>query len=547
MVHHDTPPADPPLSTPPGARADRDGPGDSVPAGRILPGGLRVLGRMGSTAEGTLYRAEYLTGLEVVLVILRPLAGGAEPLRRERVGRAMQIRHPNVAGVHQVGDMEDGSVYVVVEQLAGEPLATLLPPGHTLAPGEALELVLQAAAGLQAAHRAGFVHGNLSPHTILVMPVGQSRSLVKLIGFSLDPAFRQDAVKPPAAGYASPERLVGQAADERSDVYSLGAVLHHLLTGMPPNRGHVDGSAPEAARSVLEFALAPAPERRFQTVAEMSAALERLGPIAGDTRQARTRPAVRLGAAAAGVAIMATGIWLLPGGTETGVTPGGEDRALQVGDTTDREGPGLGSAPTRAAPVAPVPARSPSPVPPAAGQDAPRPRVSSPGTNSRGRDDPPAGVRPDTAPRAPPPAPGRTELADADTSRQIDTARGAALPPAEPPTPSLESRAQVYLRIGLDEASRQLGRPVHAIEGMTPLFLGLARSPFPGYAAAGPAVRAVYMGPNGSLILLDQQRMRPGRSVTGATTTRWRIGDVMLYLHGEARPRVLSSLARRVR
>jgi hypothetical protein len=105
----------------------------------------------------------------------------------------------------------------------------------------------------------------------------------------------------------------------------------------------------------------------------------------------------------------------------------------------------------------------------------------------------------------------------------------------------------VYLRIGLDEASRQLGRPVHAIEGMTPLFLGLARSRFPGYTAAGPAVRAVYMGPNGSLILLDQQRMRPGRGAPVPTTTRWRIGDVMLYLHGEVQPRVLSSLAKRVR
>jgi hypothetical protein len=111
----------------------------------------------------------------------------------------------------------------------------------------------------------------------------------------------------------------------------------------------------------------------------------------------------------------------------------------------------------------------------------------------------------------------------------------------------MEERAQVFLRIGLDEASRQLGRPVHAIEGMTPLFLGLARSRFPGYTAAGPAVRVVYIGPNGSLILLDQQRMRPGRRVPAPTATRWRIGDVMLDLHGEAGPGVLSSFAKRVR
>jgi hypothetical protein len=111
----------------------------------------------------------------------------------------------------------------------------------------------------------------------------------------------------------------------------------------------------------------------------------------------------------------------------------------------------------------------------------------------------------------------------------------------------MEERAQVYLRIGLDEASRLLGRPVHVIEGMTPSFLGLARSRFPGYTAAGPAVRVVYIGPNGSLILLDQQRMRPGRREPAPSATRWRIGDVMLYLHGEAPPRVLRNFARRVR
>jgi hypothetical protein len=57
----------------------------------------------------------------------------------------------------------------------------------------------------------------------------------------------------------------------------------------------------------------------------------------------------------------------------------------------------------------------------------------------------------------------------------------------------MEARAGVYLRIGLDEASRQLGGPVHVVEGMTPSFVGLAQSRFPGYSTAGPAVRVVYI------------------------------------------------------
>jgi hypothetical protein len=137
---------------------------------------------------------------------------------------------------------------------------------------------------------------------------------------------------------------------------------------------------------------------------------------------------------------------------------------------------------------------------------------------------------------------------DADTDLSIETGM-VATPQSEPPQPpTFEERAQVYLRIGLDEASQQLGRPVHAIEGMTALFLGLARSRFSAYAdTTRPVVRSVYIGPNGDLILLDQQRVRPGERVPAATATSRRIGDVMLYVHGEARPEVLRNLVTRVR
>ena len=121
-------------------------------------------------------------------------------------------------------------------------------------------------------------------------------------------------------------------------------------------------------------------------------------------------------------------------------------------------------------------------------------------------------------------------------------------PPPEPPPPTIENRAQVYLRIGLDEARRQLGGPVHVIEGMSPLFHGLAKRVVPTFTdTVRPVVRSVYMGPNESLILLDQQRVRPGAAVPALGGNSWRVGDVILYLHGEARPEVLRNLSRRVR
>ncbi|MGH2709417.1 MAG: hypothetical protein ACRDJK_14145, partial [Actinomycetota bacterium] len=121
-------------------------------------------------------------------------------------------------------------------------------------------------------------------------------------------------------------------------------------------------------------------------------------------------------------------------------------------------------------------------------------------------------------------------------------------PPPDSASPTWEDRAQVSLRIGLDEASRHLGEPAHAIEGMSPLFMGLARGRFPeGADTTRPLVRGVYLDPNGALILLDQQRIRSEPQASTATETRWRIGDVMLYLHGEGRPAILRNLARRVR
>jgi hypothetical protein len=149
------------------------------------------------------------------------------------------------------------------------------------------------------------------------------------------------------------------------------------------------------------------------------------------------------------------------------------------------------------------------------------------------------------------------EELDRERLRSRANAATAALPPprpeapaaAPPPAPrTLEQRAQVYLRIGLDEAVAQLGRPVHVIEALTPEFIGLA----PGRLVSGadpnrPVVRVVYLD-RGRMILLDQQRLRTGQAPGAAAgNLRWTQGDVMLYLHGDAGTEVLRGLQRRVR
>jgi hypothetical protein len=150
-------------------------------------------------------------------------------------------------------------------------------------------------------------------------------------------------------------------------------------------------------------------------------------------------------------------------------------------------------------------------------------------------------------------------LAELDRERRRERANAAtaALPPVRPVQPesdavatprTLEQRAQIYLRVGLDEAAKQLGGPVHVIEGMTPQFIGLTRGQLvAGADPARPVVRVVYLDSRGRMILLDQQRTRAGQAAGTTGSLRWVTGDVMLYLRGEPSPEVLRSLQARVR
>ncbi len=143
----------------------------------------------------------------------------------------------------------------------------------------------------------------------------------------------------------------------------------------------------------------------------------------------------------------------------------------------------------------------------------------------------------------------RVQRANAATA-QLDRVEASRVAPvaAPPPPPTPEQKSQIYLRIGLDEASRQLGGPVHVIEGMSPLFMGLAPGRVtPGADTTRPVVRVVYQDPQGRLIMLDQQRNRPGQPAAPPATGSWTLGDLMMRLSGEAPPEVLRSLRGRVR
>ena len=379
--------------------------------GRTLSGNLSVVDQLGETPEGTLYRAAYPTGLEVVVLALRAVRDGS---LQQQLKQAIQIKHPNVAAVYEMGETSDRLVYIVMERLAGELLSSILAARGALSLPQALDWCLQAAAGLQAAHKAGMVHGNLSPSTILITEAeGQSR--VKLIRFASSSSSSEQFAPQPIymapvrPGYASPERLSGHPPDQRSDVFSLGAVLHHLLTGTPPEGARI-GPVPQVMRTVLARALAWDPAQRFETIAEFASALERAAPAARPERTMTNRAHIRK-AVAAGLAVVTAAVlwmswnwWREPGrearpeaitrappaqNAETRSTPPKTDQGVLVVRGSTRPGasnrPANGRSPPRRSPAPAAITQSsdstgrPTKTSARPGSDPPRPKADKSG------------------------------------------------------------------------------------------------------------------------------------------------------------------------
>jgi serine/threonine protein kinase len=406
--------------------------------GRVLPGGLRVLERTGTTSEGPLYRAQYgQTGPLVALTLLRNSAshgpGGIPSVNEEhwlQLRRACQIRNPHVAGLLEVGRTPEGLVYAVAEFLTGELLSDMLSAGGTVPQPQAVDICLQAAEGLGAAHRVGVVHGGVSPQTILITPGDGEHLSVKLVrfdfsGYHADPGGSLDRSADPR--YSGPERRAGHPLGPLDDVFSLGAVLHHLLTGVPPDTGSAMRAIPPALRRVVGRALAPA-RRRYSSVMA----------FAEDLAQAAATPTAehrdmrrRLGWLVVAAALIAAVAWF---GRKQFGTEGSELRnevAVGAPDSLTDSPPSASPSETvsPAAPLeGPAPLEKPAPAPP------PPTAPVSPPTSAP----PKASVPPkQAAPDAPSP-PIRPALPKSSTIPKGSASPNRPAPPkaAAPPAPS---------------------------------------------------------------------------------------------------------------
>ena len=229
-------------------------------AGMILGGRYELTGHVGSGGYCEVWRATDTASSRLVAVkLLHPgYAGKAEALARfeAEARHAGALSHPNIARVYGYGEPADGQPpYLVMELVDGPSLEEVLASGP-LGPSQSMDVIAQAAAGLQVAHDAGLIHRDVKPDNLLLASGG----IVKITDFGVARAVGSAAVTPSGEmmgtpGYHAPEQVVGAQATSASDLYALGVVAYECLVGTPP----FTGSAVEMAVAHRDRPLPPLP------------------------------------------------------------------------------------------------------------------------------------------------------------------------------------------------------------------------------------------------------------------------------------------------
>ncbi len=276
--------------------------------GRTI-GSYQILDKIGEGGMGAVYRGKHpRIGREVAIkVLLKELAKSDNIVQRffNEARAVAAIKHPGIVEVYDVGHTDDGSPYIIMEFLRGEPLESRLRREVKLAPKITTAIMHQIAEALGAAHKQGIVHRDLKPENVFLVPDNKVATgvSVKLLDFGiakLDEELR-GGLDPTRAGailgtpqYMSPEQCTGSTAlDHRADMYALGCLMFRMLCGRPPFVEQEFGqiaikhlSAPPPQPTQLEPAVTPeletivlkllekAPDDRYQSCGQLVDALD---------------------------------------------------------------------------------------------------------------------------------------------------------------------------------------------------------------------------------------------------------------------------------
>ncbi len=232
-------------------------------AGRTI-GHYQVLEPIGGGGMGLIYKAlDTRLGRTVALKFLRPRLDGdqsaAERFRLE-ARTAGALEHPNICTIHDIGETDDGRLYLAMPLYDGETLEQRIARGP-LAIGEATDVAVQVLRGLAKAHARGIIHRDIKPANVFVTADG----VVKVLDFGIaklaDVSLTGPASRPlGTVAYMSPEQAHGTPVDHRTDLWAVGAVLYEMLSGRRPYPRGVPDTTTEARASLPPSLAAQRPD-----------------------------------------------------------------------------------------------------------------------------------------------------------------------------------------------------------------------------------------------------------------------------------------------
>ena len=266
--------------------------------GTVLGGRYRIVSLVGGGGMGEVYRADDLKLGQTVAPKFLLRRGTADDERRlvDEVRLGRQVSHPNVCRLYDISDV-DGLLFITMEFIDGEDLASLLRRIGQLPASKATSVAREICAGLAAAHASGVIHRDLKPANVMLD--GRGRARITDFGVAVAEESAGESVAAGTTAYMAPEQLAGKSATQKSDIYALGLVLYEIFTGkrafntknladlvrqqasmtVARPSSIAPGIAPAVERAILQC-LDPHPESRPNSVEEVVRQLPGYDPFA---------------------------------------------------------------------------------------------------------------------------------------------------------------------------------------------------------------------------------------------------------------------------
>src|SRR5262245_4213575 len=281
-------------------------PAQNSQIGKLLDGKYRLDAYLSQGGMGAVYKATHvMLDKTVVVKLIKPeLVTSAEVVRRfQREARAASnLNHPNIVAVYDLGQTEDGTLYIAMEFIDGSSLKDVIRKSGPIPVPRIVAILRQVAAALSEAHGHNIIHRDLKPHNVmLAKALGGGQEVAKLLDFGIAKTFEDGSTQLTQTGFAigtpqymAPEQAAGKEVTAQSDLYSLGAMLYEMLIGevpfdapttaailikqlteqpLPPSRRKPQLNVSPVLEAIALRCLDKEPSRRYASAAALTEAL----------------------------------------------------------------------------------------------------------------------------------------------------------------------------------------------------------------------------------------------------------------------------------